>query len=269
MKKRLGVLLSTLLVAGLITGCGGKKAGGSDDNKIVIGLSPEPHAKIVELIKDDLKNDGVELEIKEFTDYVIPNLALNDGELDANFFQHKPYLDEFNAKEGTKIVSIGGIHVEPMALYSQDNKSLDDIKDGSSIAIPNDSVNGARALILLETEGVIKIDPNAGIGATEKDIIENPKNIVFKPVEAAILPSILDDVDFAIINGNYAIDAGLNPLVDGIIIEGEDSPYANIIAVREGTENEEKYKKLMNALQSEKVKTFLIDTYKGAAVPAF
>lgn len=266
MKKALSVLLTGVLTVGLLTGCGKKEV---SENSIIIGVSPEPHAKIVELVIDDLKAEGIDVEVKEFTDYVIPNTVLNDGEIDANFFQHKPYLDNFNEKQGTKLVSIGGIHVEPMALYSENFTSIEELKDGAQIAIPNDSVNGARALILLESEGIIKIDPNAGIEATENDIVDNPKNLKFKAVEAASLPSILDDVDFAIINGNYAIDAGLNPLVDGILIEGEDSPYANIIAVREGEENSEKFTKLLEALQSEKVKEFILETYDGGVVPAF
>lgn len=266
MKKLLKVLLISVLSLSIFTACS-KDSG--DKITIKIGASPDPHAKILELIKDDLKEEGIELEIQEFTDYVVPNIALAEKELDANFFQHEPYLIDFAEKEGLDLVSLGNTHVEPMALYSNSIKTLDDLKDGSKIGIPNDTVNGARALILLEANGLIKVDSDAGLNATERDVVDNPKNLKFVPLEAALLPPALKDVDAAVINGNYAIEAGLNPVKDGIIVEGEKSPYANIIAVRKGEEGEEKFKKLLKAIQSEKVKKFIEEEFDGAFVPAF
>lgn len=266
MKKLSKVLLVLVLSLSIFTACSKDSA---STTKLVIGASPDPHAKILELIKDDLKEEGIELEIKEFTDYVIPNKALAQKDLDANFFQHEPYLIDFAEKEGLDLVSLGNTHVEPMALYSNDLKDIKDLKDGAEIAIPNDTVNGARALILLQTNGLIKIDEKAGLNATERDLIENPKNLKFTALEAALLPQALKDVDAAVINGNYAIEAGLNPVKDGIVIEGEESPYANIVAVRKGEEGEEKFKKLLNALQSEKVRKFIEEEGDGAFVPAF
>ncbi|OLS03067.1 MetQ/NlpA family ABC transporter substrate-binding protein [Tissierella creatinophila] len=266
MKKIFKVLLISVLSLSIFTAC--SKDSGST-TKLVIGASPDPHAKILELVKDDLKKEGIELEIQEFTDYVIPNKALAQKDLDANFFQHEPYLIDFAKKENLDLVSLGSTHVEPMALYSDNMKNIDDLKDGAEIAIPNDTVNGARALILLEVNGLIKVDKKAGLNATERDVIENPKNLKFTALEAALLPQALKDVDAAVINGNYAIEAGLNPVKDGIIVEGAESPYANIVAVRKGEEGEEKFKKLLKVLQSEKVKKFIEEEFDGAFVPAF
>lgn len=266
MKKISKIFLISVLSLSIFTAC--SKDSGST-TKLVIGASPDPHAKILELVKDDLKKEGIELEIQEFTDYVIPNKALAQKDLDANFFQHEPYLIDFAKKENLDLVSLGSTHVEPMALYSDDIKNTDDLKDGAEIAIPNDTVNGARALILLEVNGLIKVDKKAGLNATERDVIENPKNLKFTALEAALLPQALKDVDAAVINGNYAIEAGLNPVKDGIIVEGAESPYANIVAVRKGEEGEEKFKKLLKALQSEKVKKFIEEEFDGAFVPAF
>lgn len=236
---------------------------------IIIGVSPEPHSKLVSLVVDDLAAQGIELEIIEFTDYVKPNLALADGELDANFFQHKPYLDDFMAKEGLDLASIANIHVEPMALYTNEAKSLDEIPEGAEIAIPNDTVNGGRALLLLEANGLIKLNEGAGLEATEKDIAENPKNIKFTALEAAALPRVLGEIDGAVINGNYALEAGLNPVDDGIVIEGKESPYANIVAIRAGEENEDKFIKLVEALQSDEIRQYIEENYEGGVVPAF
>lgn len=254
------------ILALTFVGCGQNE---SNNNVIRIGVSPEPHGRIVELVKDDLEKEGITLEIEEFTDYVAPNLALADGDLDANFFQHEPYLNNFNEERGTNLVSIGGVHIEPMGLYSSKYKSIDEIEDGAEIAIPNDGTNGGRALLLLAEAGIITLDENAGILATEKDIVDNPKNLKFTPLEAAQLPRIVDSVDGAIINGNYALEAGLVPTKDAILLEGKDSPYANIVAVRAGEENEEKFKKLMEALQSDEVKQFIEENYEGGVVPAF
>lgn len=265
MKRILVVLIAGLLVLSFV-GCGQNK---SNENLIRIGVSPEPHAKIIELIKDDLEKQGIKVEIIEFTDYVKPNLALAEGELDANFFQHEPHMNNFKEENNIDIVSIGAVHVEPMGLYSSKYSSIDELKDNCEIAIPNDPTNGGRALLLLQKYGLIKLRDGVGILATENDIIENPKNIKFVPLEAAQLPRVLDDVDGAVINGNYALEAGLVPTRDALILEDKDSPYANIVAVRAGEENQEKFKKLMEALHSEKVRKFIEENYNGGVIPAF
>lgn len=264
--KKLLSLTSTILLFIFLVGCSNQS---SSSNIIKIGVSPDPHAKLVNLVVEDLKSQGITVEVVEFTDYITPNLALEKGEIDANFFQHEPYLNNFAEKENLNIVSIGKIHVEPMALYSSNFDNISNLPDGATIAIPNDSVNGGRALLLLESHGIIKLSDEAGVEATEKDIVENNKNIKFTALEAAFLPKSLSSVDAAIINGNYALESGLNPIKDGLLIENEDSPYANLIAVREDEANEEKFKKLLSALQSEKVKEFINKTYEGAIIPAF
>lgn len=266
MKKILSLILVLGLSIVLLAGC---TQGDSSDDKIVLGVHAEPHEVLVNLIIDNLEEEGIEVETVLFTDYVTPNHSLNDGDLDANFFQHEPYLLNFNVENGMDLVSIGGVHVEPMALYSSDFTSIDDIPDGAEIAIPNDASNGGRALLLLEAEGIITLNEDAGLEATENDIVDNPKNLVFTALEAATLPRVLNDVDAAIINGNYALESGLNPVGDGLLIEGESSPYANIIAVRSGEENQEKFKKLMEALQSDEVRTYIEENYEGGVVPAF
>lgn len=266
MKKVLSFALILVLSLSLLIGC---SSNSTELEKIKIGVSPEPHAKLVELVVDDLKKEGVEVEIVIFTDYITPNLSLDSGELDANFFQHEPYLNNHVAEEGLDIVSLGKVHIEPMALYSNKYKSVDELPDGATISIPNDTVNGGRALLLLEANGLIKLKEGVGVNATEVDIVENPKNLKFQALEAAILPVTLDDVDGAVINGNYALEAGLNPVKDGLIVEGGESPYANLVAVKAGQENEDKFVKLLKALQSEKVRKYIEETYQGAVVPAF
>lgn len=266
MKKILSILLISILAISLLVGCTPKV---SESDEIKIGVSPDPHAKLISLIKDDLEKEGVKVTLIEFTDYVQPNLAVDDKQLDANFFQHLPYLEDFNAKENINLVSLGNVHVEPMALYSKVVSSVDELKDGAEIAIPNDTVNGGRALILLEENGLIKLKEGVGLEATEHDIVENPKNLKITAVEAASLPRHLDGIDGAVINGNYALEAGLNPVKDGLLIEGKDSPYANIVAVRAGEENQEKFVKLIKALQSEKVRKYIEENYDGGVVPAF
>ncbi|NLY77775.1 MAG: MetQ/NlpA family ABC transporter substrate-binding protein [Tissierellia bacterium] len=273
MKKLISLLLVVLL-AFAVVGC--SKEGSQDEASnedaaevITIGVSPEPHGKIVELIKDDLEKEGIQIEIVEFTDYVTPNRALADGDLDANFFQHEPYLKDFIEENNLDLISIGAVHLEPMGLYSTKYKSIDEIEDGAEIAIPNDATNGGRALLLLEKAGLIKLDDDAGILATEKDIVDNPKNLKFTPLEAAQLPRVLNDLDGAVINGNFALEAGLIPTKDAILLEDKDSPYANIVAVRSEEKDEEKFKKLMKALQSDEVKQFIEENYEGGVIPAF
>lgn len=234
-----------------------------------IGASPVPHSEILNFIKDDLSKNGVDLKIIEMSDYVTPNLALASGEIDANFFQHKPYLDKFATERNLKLTSAGNIHVEPLGFYSKKIKSITELKKGDSIAIPNDPSNGGRALILLHNNGLITLNDPTNLYVTEFDIIKNDKNLKFKPVEAAQLPRVLSDVSAAVINSNYALEAGLNTSTDAILIEGKESPYANLIAVKTEDENNEDIKKLVNTLQSEKVKNFINEKYNGAVVPAF
>ena len=266
MKKTKALSLIIVLLISVLAGCSGNS---SDENLIRIGVTPEPHSKLVNLVVDDLEGQGITVEIIEFTDYVKPNLALADGEIDANFFQHQPYLDDFAAAEELDLTTIGTVHVEPMALYLNNAASIEEIPEKAEIAIPNDTVNGGRALILLESHGLITLEEGAGLEATEKDIVDNPKNLKVTALEAAALPRVLDEIDGAVINGNFALQAGLNPTKDGVIIEGKDSPYANIVVVRSGEENEDKYQKLIKALQSDKVKNFIEENYEGGVVPAF
>lgn len=234
-----------------------------------IGASPVPHAEILNLVKDDLKKQNVDLEIIDFTDYVTPNLALADNEIDANYFQHTPYLEKFAQEKGLDLKSAGKVHVEPLGVFSKKYKSLEEIPQKSIIAIPSDPSNGGRALILLHNNGIIKLADPTNLYATEFDIVENPKDLRFKPLEAPQLPRVLPDVAAAVINGNYAIEAGFVPTKDALILEGPESPYANIIAVRSGDENKEDIVKLIKALQSEKVKKYILEKYNGGVVPAF
>ena len=234
-----------------------------------VGATPTPHAEVLAQVKDALAAEGVELKVVEFTDYVTPNLALSDGELDANYFQHLPYLVSFRNDRGLKLVSVATIHVEPMGLFSKNVKALSDLKDGASIAIPNDPTNSGRALLLLQSAGLIKLDPKSGLTATELDVEDNPHGFKFRSLEAAQLPRALDDVDAAVINGNYALPAGFNPAKDALLVEGAQSPYANVIAVKAGNEKNEDIAKLVKALQSEQISAFILNTYSGGVLPAF
>ena len=238
----------------------------SSTTKIVVGATPEPHAALLSLVVDDLAAQGITLEVKEFTDYVTPNDAVEYGEIDANYFQHIPYLESFNTEHGYHLVNAGGIHVEPIALYSSKYSSLSDIPNGAVIAIPNDPTNEGRALLLLQSAGLIKLKDNAGLEAIPLDIVENPKNLKFSEIEAATLPRILSDVDAAVINGNYAIPAGLVATRDGLFVEGADSTYVNVIAVKAGNENNPAVKALVEALKSDKVKAYVAEHYKNGEV---
>lgn len=266
MKKILTLVLAVLLSVSLLVACTNEE---TDSGKIVIGVTPEPHETLVNLIVEDLKEEGIEVEVEVFTDYITPNTSLADGDLDANFFQHTLYFEDFIEKRDLDLVSIGNVHIELLALYSNSISSLDELNDGDEIAIANDTVNGARGLLLLEANGLITLKEGVGVEATENDIVDNPKNLKFTALEAAFLPRALDDVKAAVINGNYALEAGLNPLRDGIIIEDGDPLYANIIAIRAGEENEEKFIKLLEAMNSEKVKDYILETYEGGVIPAF
>lgn len=254
----------TLLAAAFILAGASAFAG-----ELKVGATPVPHAELLNLVKDDLKAEGVDLKVIEFTDYVTPNLALAEGELDANFFQHYPYLEKFASERGLKLVSAAKIHVEPLGVFSQKLKSIADLPDKGTIAIPSDPSNGGRALILLHNNGIIKLNDPSNLYVTEFDIVENPKKLKFKPIEAAQLPRVLPDVDAAVINGNYALEAGFSPVADSLLLEGAESPYANIIAVKEGDEKKEDITKLINALQSKKVSDYILNNYKGGVVPTF
>lgn len=249
----------------LILACASLLAG----EKIVVAASPVPHAQILKAAQPILKKQGYELEVKEFNDYVLPNMVLDAGEVDANFFQHLPYLKEFNKNKDTKLISIAGIHLEPMGLYSSKHKGkgVEIIKEGMKIAIPNDPTNESRALEILAKKGLISLDDVPL--KTILDITDNPKDIQFLELKAAQLPRVLGEVDFAMINANYALSAGLNPLKDTVLIETNDSPYVNIVVVKEGKENEAKLQALKKAMQSKEVKKYIEENYKGAIIPAF
>lgn len=240
--------------------------------KIVVGASPAPHAEILAAAKDVLLSKGYELEIVEYTDYVQPNNALDSGDLDANYFQHKPYLDSFNQQNGTKLVSAGAIHYEPFGIYAGKSTSLDAVPEKGTVLVPNDVSNEARALLLLEAQGLIKLKDGVGLEATKNDIVENPKNLDIVELEAAQLPRSLADGDIAVINGNYAIEAGLK-VSDALATEDSQSlaatTYGNVVAVREGDEETPATKALVEALTSPEVKQFMEDTYEGAVVPLF
>lgn len=238
---------------------------------IKVGASPAPHAEILESIKPALAAEGVNLEIVEFTDYVIPNMALDEGDIDANYFQHYPYLADFNEKNGTDLVSAGAIHFEPLGIYPGKTASIEALADGATIAIPNDATNEARALLLLEKLGLIKLADGVGLSATPLDITENTKNIKFEEIEAAQVPNVLPDVDLAVINGNYALGAGLAGKV--LTTEDKDSEaaqeFANIVAVRTGDESRPEIQKLIAALQSDETAAFINEKYNGTVIPVF
>lgn len=269
MKRRIAALaLAALLVLGL-TACGGKK---SDGTTIKVGATPAPHAAILEVAKEILAEQGYTLDIVEYDDYVTPNTSLEDGSLDANYFQHITYMNEFNTEHGTHMVSVAGIHYEPFGLYAGKTTALADLADGAQIAVPNDGTNEARALLLLEQEGLIKLKEGVGLSATKSDVAENPHNFEIIELNADQLPSRLQDVDMAVINGNYAIDAGLK-VSDAVAVEAATGAaaeaYVNVLAVKEGSENNAGIQALVKALQSDAVKTFIEETYDGAVVPLF
>ena len=274
-----GKLLATITLAAtlLLTGCGGGEQPAKTEDKpaatsevtLKIGATPVPHAELLEEIKPDLKAQGITLKIVEFNDYVQPNIALNDKELDANFFQHEPYLNDFvKEHKDVKLKNAGGVHIEPMGIYSKKIKDLKELADGATVSIPNDPTNGGRSLLLLQKAELLKLKDGVNETATVQDIVDNPKNLVIQEVEAAQLPRTLEDVDISIINTNFAMNADLNPMRDALFIEDKTSPYVNIIAVRED-ENRDEIKTLVKSLQSDKIKKFIEDKYKGAIVPAF
>ncbi len=261
---RLNFVRSALVASAFLLAGGAVHA-----EKLTVGATQVPHAEILEVVKPVLAKEGVDLDIKVFSDYVQPNLQLADKQLDANFFQHKPYLDTFNKDRKTTLVSVALVHVEPFGGYSKKLKSLADLKEGATVAIPNDPSNSGRALLLLQRQGLIDLKDPANILATAADVTVNPKKLKFRELDAAMLPRSLDDVDLALINTNYALEAGLVPTRDALFIEGADSPYANILVTREDNKDAPGIKKLVDALHSPEVRKFILEKYKGAVVPAF
>ncbi|MFD4376924.1 MetQ/NlpA family ABC transporter substrate-binding protein [Streptomyces sp. NPDC058486] len=274
-KLAAGFASVTALALGL-TACGtssdpaSKSDAGSADQPLVVAASPTPHADILKFVQDNLAaKAGLKLEVKEFTDYVLPNTATQSGQVDANFFQHKPYLDDFNKKNKTTIVPVVNVHLEPLGLYSKSLKSVKDIKAGQTVAVPNDTTNEGRALHLLAENGLITLKDGVGTDAKLSDITDK-KGLEFKELEAATVPRALNDVDAAVINGNYAIEADLSPSKDALVLEkAEGNPYANFLAVKAGNENDARVQKLAELLNSPEVKKYIEDTYKGSVVPAF
>ena len=270
MKKTIAIVLTIILCFGLLAGCGKSAA---DDKTITVAASPTPHAEILAVAKEVLAKDGWTLEITEYNDYVVPNTIVDDGEIDANYFQHQPYLDTFNAENGTQLVSVAMVHYEPFGIYAGTKSTIADLAEGDKIAIPNDGSNRARGLLLLEQEGIITLKEGVGMEATVLDIAENPLNLDIVEMEAAQIAGVRDSVALAVINGNYALLAGLNAGVDALAVEDAESisatTYANILVVKEGNEATAKTEALKKALLSEEVKTFINNTYSGAVVPIF
>ncbi|MFD8913784.1 MetQ/NlpA family ABC transporter substrate-binding protein [Streptomyces sp. NPDC059575] len=272
-KLTTAVLAAGALAFGL-TACGsGKDSAGSSDfsGPLIVAASPTPHAEILNFVQKNLaKKAGLDLEVKEFSDYITPNTATEDGSVGANYFQNQPYLDDFNKKRGTHIVPVVTVHLEPLGLYSHKVKKADALKSGATIAVPNDAVNEARALKLLAANKLITLKDGVGNEATPADITANPKKLKFKEVEAAQTPRSLDDVDAAVVNGNYAISAGLKPAKDALVLESpKDNPYGNFLAVKKGNEKDPRVEKLAKLLTSPEVKKFIEDKYQGSVIPSF
>ena len=265
MKKILRLSVLVALAAAALIGCKKK-----DNAVLTVGATPEPHAAILALIVDDLAKEGVTLKVVEFTDYVTPNDAVESGQIDANFFQHVPYMESFNKEKGYHLVSVVGTHVEPLALYSSKYKALADLPEGATIAIPNDPTNEGRALLLLQSAKLITLDAAAGLTATPQSVTGNEKKFKFKEIEAASLPRVLADVDGAIINGNYALPAGLTANKDGLLVEGADSPYVNIVTIKAGNEKDPRILALVKAITSDKVREYIKTKYpNGDVLPIF
>lgn len=289
MKRKLLALALALGLTATLAACGGSNAGagsaasgsaasgsagsasGSAPAETVtlkVAASSTPHAEILNSVKDVLAQQGIDLQVHEYSDYVQPNVAVEEGGEDANYFQHLPYLENFNAEKGTHLVSAGGVHIEPMGIYAGKTAALADLPDGATVAVPNDATNEGRALLLLESQGLIKLKDSANLTATPNDIAENPKNLTFKELEAAMIPKTVEEVNLSVINSNYALEAGFNPVEDALAIEDANSPYVNIIAVKEGRENDPAILALVAALQSETAREFITSTYGGAVIPA-
>lgn len=267
MKRRslISLCLCAIAAGGLLTACSDKAV---ENGVLKVGASPVPHADILKAVQPMLAKEGVKLEIIEFTDYVQPNMALADKELDANFFQHKPYLDNFAKERKLQLESLVAVHIEPMGVYSKKVKDIKEVADAAKVAIPNDPTNGGRALKILADAGFFTLKEGVGVNGTPADIVDNPKKIQIVEMEAAVLPRALDDVDFAVINSNYALGVNLNPMKDALFMESKDSPYANIVAIRSGDKRED-LQKLAKALTSPEMRKFIEEKYQGAVVPAF
>ena len=268
-------LLGSVVLSLALTGCGGAKkeeaeAPADADNKIVIGVSPTPHGEIIEGLKPEFEKEGLDVEVVNFDDYIQPNLQLEAGDLDANYFQHKPYLDSFVEERNIENLDVlGYVHIEPMALYSEKYKSVEEIEDGAEIIIPNDPSNGARALILLEDAGLIKLKDKTNLNSTEKDIAENPKNLKFTAMDAPSIAQVYKDAGAAVINSNFAIGQGLAPTKDSIFLESTDSPYANLVAIRKEDAEKEKFQKFLKVINSDAAKKLIEEKFEGAVIPAF
>ena len=284
MKKKLLALLLGLTLCLSLAACGGDSAAdsgaadtgaaeeGGDSGETVtltVAASPTPHAVILEQCVPILAEQGIDLVINQYSDYVVPNTAVEDGDEDANYFQHLPYLEEFNETRGTHLVSVAGVHIEPMGIYAGRVESLEDLPDGAVIGIPNDPTNEGRALLLLEAQGLITLDDSSNLSATPNNIVDNPKNLQFEEIEAQTLPSSRPDLDLAVINSNYALGAGLNPTTDALAIESSDSPYVNVLVVKEGNEDNAAVQALVEALHSDTIRDFINEEFDGAVVPAF
>lgn len=274
--KRLPKLLVAALAALALsllalTGCSGGGSS-SEDKTITIAAVPTPHAEILnDVVKPALEKEGYTLEVKEFTDYIQPNTVTEQGEVDANYFQHKPYLDNFNKNNGTHLVDVTGVHFEPFGLYSTKYTSLDEVPNGAIVAVPNDATNEARVLLLLQDQGLIKLAEGVDITATPKDIVENPKNLQFRELEAAVVPTVIDDVAIAGINGNYAMEADL--LDKRLVSESTDSlaaqTYSNLLVVKDGNQDKDKIKALAKALNSDEVRNYINENYQGTVLATF
>ena len=284
MKKKLLALLLGLTLCLSLAACGGDSAAdsgaadtgaaeeGGDSAETVtltVAASPTPHAVILEQCVPILAEQGIDLVINQYSDYVVPNTAVEDGDEDANYFQHLPYLEEFNETRGTHLVSVAGVHIEPMGIYAGKTASLDELSDGAVIGIPNDPTNEGRALLLLEAQGLITLDDSSNLSATPNNIVDNPKNLQFEEIEAQTLPSSRPDLDLAVINSTYALGAGLNPTTDALAIESGDSPYVNVLVVKEGNEDNPAIQALVEALHSDTIRDFINEEFDGAVVPAF
>ncbi|GAB3064275.1 MetQ/NlpA family ABC transporter substrate-binding protein [Stenotrophomonas tumulicola] len=265
MKKTL--LLSLFAAVALTLSACGKS--GDTSQKLVVAATAVPHAEILDVVKPILKEQGVELDVRVFNDYVQPNDQLVQKQVDVNYFQTEPYLDAYNRDRKTALVTVAGVHIEPFGAYSRKVKSLDELREGADVVIPNDPSNNSRALILLHNAGVLQLKDATNALATQRDIIANPKNLKFRELDSAMLPRVLDQVDLALINTNYALDAGLNPTQDALAIESKDSPYVNFLVAREDNKDDPRVQKLAQALTSPQVKEFIAQKYKGAVLPAF
>ena len=287
MKKKLLALLLGLTLCLSLAACGGSDEGAADDTAgeegvtaeeggetaetvtLTVAASPTPHAVILEACIPLMEEKGYELVVNQYDDYVVPNTAVEDGDEDANYFQHIPYLDEFNETRGTHLVNVAGVHIEPMAIYAGKTASLEELPDGALIGVPNDATNEGRALLLLEAQGLITLDDSSNLTATPINIVDNPKNLQFEEIEAKTLPSSLPDLDLAVINSNYALGAGLNPTTDALAIESADSPYVNVLVVKEGNEDNAAVQALVEVLHSDTIRDFINEEFDGAVVPAF